>query len=89
MPDAIETKVRDLMTRHAAVLQKKAALSGQLQAKKDELVALVNEIKAAGIDPKNLAEESRKAKAALEAEVATFEAEISKVETALAAFDKK
>ena len=89
MADEIETKVKDLMARHAAVLQRKASLGGQLQSKKDELVTLVNEIRAAGYDPKNLAEESKKARTALEAEIATFDADLTRVETALSAFDKK
>ena len=89
MADEIDSKVKDLMTRHAAVLQRKAALSGQLQAKKEELVALVNEIKAAGYDPKNLSEECSKAQRELEASVTTFEVELVAVEKALAAFDKK
>ena len=46
----IETKVKDLMTRHAAVLQKKATLSGQLQAKREELADLM-EAAVAGSRP--------------------------------------
>ena len=89
MADEVETKVKDLMTRHASVLQRKAALSGQLQAKKEELVALVAEIKAAGYDPKNLSEECKKAKADLEVAVASFETDLIGVEKALAVFDKR
>lgn len=84
----MEAKVKDLMSRHATVLQKKAALSGQLQAKRDELATVVREIREAGYDPKNLVEETRKAKAALEAEIVSFEEDLAKVEKALAAFDR-
>lgn len=85
----IDAKVKDLMARHAAVLQKKATLSGQLQAKREELAELLKEISAAGYDPKTLVEESRRAKANLESEIATFEADLVKAEAALAVFDKK
>ena len=85
----LDEKVKDLMTRHAAVLQKKAVLSGQLQAKRDELADLINEIKAAGYDPKTLVEEGARAKASLEAEITTFEADLVKAEAALAVFEKK
>ena len=85
----IETKVKDLMTRHAAVLQKKATLSGQLQAKREELADLMKEIKAAGYDPKTLVEESARAKTNLEAEITTFEADLVKAEAALAVFEKR
>lgn len=84
----MEAKVKDLMSRHTTVLQKKAALSGQLQAKRDELATVVREIREAGYDPKNLVEETRKAKAALEAEIVSFEEDLAKVEKALAAFDR-
>lgn len=84
----MEAKVKDLMARHATVLQRKAALSGQLQAKKEELTAVVREIREAGFDPKNLVEETRRAKSALEAEIVAFEEDLVKVEKALSAFDR-
>lgn len=89
MADPIETKIKDLVTRHGAAMQRRAALKGQLEAKKDELVQLAQEITAAGYDPKKLPDEVTKAKADLEASVATFENELVAVEKALAAFDKK
>jgi len=85
----IEKKVKDLMVRHAAVQHKKALLQGQLQSKKKELEALVVEIKAEGLDPKNLAEETKKARESLEAEILAFESDLTKVEAALATYDNK
>jgi len=89
MAEPIETKIKDLVARHGAAMQRKAALRGQLEARKEELVNLAREITEAGYDPKKLPEEVAKAKATLEAAVANFETELAAVEKALAAFDKK
>jgi septal ring factor EnvC (AmiA/AmiB activator) len=86
--DEIADKVRDLMRRHRLVMERKAQLSGQLQAKKEELAKLSQEIREAGYDPATLADECKKAEANLLAEITAFEAELTKVEAALAVFDK-
>ena len=88
-PDDIRRKIEDLQARHAAVTAKKNSLGGQLQAKKDELAALIVEIRAAGYDPKKLIAEKEKAQQELEAMLLDFEKNLGEVERALAAYDKK
>jgi chromosome segregation ATPase len=88
-PEEIKKKIDDLAKRTEAVNRRKAELVGLLSAKKDELAALVLEIKAAGLDPKNLTAERDKAKTDLEAMIATYEKDLAATEQALAAYDKK
>ena len=88
-PEEMKAKIESLQKRHQAVLEKRAVLSGQLQAKKQELAAIIEEIKAAGYDPKNLASEHDKAEQELEAMVVEFEKKLADVEAALAVFDKR
>ncbi len=88
-PEEMKAKIESLQKRHAAVLEKRAILSGQLQAKKQELALIIEEIQTAGYDPKNLASEHAKAEEELSAMVIEFEKKLAEVETALAVFDKK
>lgn len=88
-PEEIKKKIDDLARRTDAVNRKKSELLGLLQAKKDELAALVKEIKAAGIDPKNLTAERDKAKTDLESMIDSYEKDLAATEKALAAYDKK
>lgn len=88
-PEEIKKKIDDLARRTDAVNRKKSELLGLLQAKKDELAALVKEIKAAGLDPKNLTAERDKAKADLESMIEAYEKDLAATEKALAAYDKK
>jgi seryl-tRNA synthetase len=88
-PEEMKAKIDSLQTRHKAVLERRAQLSGQIQAKKQELSAIIEEIKAAGYDHKNLAAEHEKAEKELDAMVADFENKLNDVEAALAVFDKK
>lgn len=88
-PEEIKKKIDDLARRTDAVNRKKSELLGLLQAKKDELAALVKEIKAAGLDPKNLTAERDKAKADLESMIESYEKDLAATEKALAAYDKK
>lgn len=88
-PDQIRQKIDDLQRRSEAVATKKAAFGGQLQAKKDELAALIKEIRAAGLDPKNLLSERDKAQQELEAAIVSFEADLQKTEATLAGYEKK
>jgi uncharacterized protein YoxC len=88
-PEELKTKIDSLQKRHKAVLEKRAQLSGQIQAKRQELNDIIAEIKTAGYDPKNLAAEHDKAESELEAMVAEFEKKLNDVEAALAVFDKK
>ena len=88
-PEEMKAKIDSLQARHKTVLEKRAILSGQIQAKKQELTAIIEEIKAAGYDHKNLAAEHDKAEKELEDMVAEFENKLSDVEAALTVFDKK
>jgi len=88
-PDEIKRKIDDLLKRHDTVTKKKAGLGGQLQAKKEELAQILQEAKAAGYDPKNLASERDKAQKDLESMITDFETKLVEVEGAVAAFDKK
>jgi chromosome segregation ATPase len=88
-PEELKEKIDSLQKRHQAVLEKRAAVGGQLQAKKQELALIVEEIKQAGYDPKNLAAEYEKAEQDLEGMIVEFDKKLTEVETALAVFDKK
>jgi len=84
--DDIQKRVEELQRRHAEVMQRKASASGQLQARKEELAAIVKEIRDAGYDPKQIAQIRDEAKADLLTEIARYEAELSEVEAALEGF---
>lgn len=88
-PDEIKSKIDNLQKRSDVVIKKKAAFGGQLQSKKEELEALVKEIKDAGYDPKTLVTERDRAKSELEAMIEVYEKELAKAESALALFEKK
>jgi uncharacterized protein YoxC len=85
MSDDIKNKIDTLQQRHNAVVQKKAGLAGQLQAKKEELAAIVQEIRDAGYDPKKITQERDRTKQELESMIVKLEAELVEVETALSA----
>lgn len=87
--DALQKQVEDLSRRHKAAASKKAELKGRLEAKKQELVALGEEIRNHGYDPKNLKAEKERVEAELKAELKAFEEELTAVEQALAEIDKK
>lgn len=88
-PEEIRKKIDDLTKRTEAVNTKKSTLSGKLQVKKEELAALIVEIKAAGYDPKTLREERDKVQTQLTEMIQTYESDLSAVETALASYDNK
>jgi septal ring factor EnvC (AmiA/AmiB activator) len=88
-PEELKKKIEDLAKRTDAVNRRKSELQGLLQAKKEELAKLLVEIKAAGIDPKNLVAERDRAKADLEAMVVQYEKDLAAMEQALATYDKK
>ena len=89
MSDDITNKIEDLQRRHNVVVQKKAGLAGQLQAKKEELATIVQEIKDAGYDPKKITQERDQAKQELVAMISKLESELTDVENALSAFQPK
>lgn len=88
-PEEIKEKIADLQTRHEAVTQRRASLGGQLQAKKEELATIIQEVRDAGYDPKNLPGERDKAQQELETLIEDFEVRLAAVEEALSAFDSK
>lgn len=86
--DEIEKKIEELQKRHTNAMRRKAELSGQLTAKKAELAALVQEIRDAGYDPKNIKQERDRVKLELENLVSSLDQELTKVESALDSFKK-
>lgn len=87
--EQLKRKVDDLLGRHTKVTEKKAKLRGQLEAKKAELVALSEEIQAAGYDPRKLKEQRDEAHAELEGLVESFQQELQEVEEALASYEQE
>jgi hypothetical protein len=88
-PEELKKKIEDLAKRTDVVNKKKSELVGILQAKKEELANLIKEVKAAGIDPKNLSAERDKAKNELEAMIAAYDKDLTATEQALAAYNQK
>lgn len=82
----IQRKIEDLQKRHSAVVQKKASVTGQLEAKKQELAAIVQEIRDAGYDPKQIGQERDRVKAELEGLIQKLDQELTEVESSLATF---
>jgi uncharacterized protein (UPF0335 family) len=88
-PDEIKRKVEDLQKRYSSLLQTKAGLEGEIKARKEELAKVVQEIRAAGYDPKLLVQERDRAKRELEEMIVKYEGELAEVEKAFASFNKK
>ena len=87
--DDIRNKIDALQKRWGVVSKKKAGLEGQLQAKREELAQIVKEIREAGFDPKNIAQDRDQAKAELEEMITKLDTELTEVETTLSTFEKK
>jgi predicted nuclease with TOPRIM domain len=87
--DEIRSKIDNLQQRHEKVLKRKAELSGELKAKKDELANLVKEIKAAGFNPSTIAEDRARAQKELEDLMVEFEKNLVDAESTLSQYDKK
>jgi chromosome segregation ATPase len=85
--EQIKERVDALSQRYKKVSEKKANLSGLLQAKKEELKALVEEIQAAGLDPKKLKEHRDSLQSEVEKQLGDLETKVSAVEEALNAYD--
>ncbi len=88
-PEEIKRKFDDLSRRTATANNIKATAAGQFQAKREELEALIAEIKAAGYDPKNLVAERDRVQKELEAQLAVYERDLAAVEQALATYNTK
>lgn len=87
--EQIRAKIDELRERHAKAGSKQSELRGQLDARKEELLALKEEIEAAGLDPKDLKKARDAAQAELAQKIVAFEKDLAAVETALAEFDQK
>lgn len=86
--EQIKERVDALSVRFKKASEKKANLSGLLQAKKEELNALVEEIRAAGLDPKKLKEHRDDLKREVETMIKELDEKLTSVEGALQAYDK-
>jgi hypothetical protein len=86
MSSEIQERIEGLQKRHAKIMNGKASLAGQLQARKDEFAALVQEIREAGWDPKTIAQDRDRVKAELDEAIVKLDSELAAVETALASF---
>jgi len=84
--DQIKARLADLEKRHAACGSRKSKLEGQLDAKRQELVALKEEIEAAGYDPRQLKKAMEQTKKGLVAAMDAFEQDLIEVERAIASF---
>jgi septal ring factor EnvC (AmiA/AmiB activator) len=84
--DEIQKRIAEIQRRHAEVMQRKAGVSGQLQARKEELAAIVREIRDAGFDPKQITQLRDQAEADLLSEIKKYEEALSAVEQALEGF---
>ena len=87
-PDQIQKQIESLQTRHQKVTARKAELAGELKAKKDELSALIEEIKAAGYDPKSLKQAREDSQLELERLMTVFDKDLTDIETALNTYEK-
>jgi len=86
-PEDIQRKVTDLTKRTDTVTKKRAMLHGQLEEKKKQLAELLQEIRAAGYDPKTLHVEKDRLQKELLGELESYEKELAEVEKALAMFE--
>jgi len=85
--EELQTRLDDLTKRHRSASSKKSKLEGQLEAKRQELANLAEEIRQAGYDPKKLKDERDRVAKELVGDMDAFERDMVEVEQALAAFD--
>jgi chromosome segregation ATPase len=86
--DQIRARLADLEKRYATCNTRKSKLQGQLEAKKQELLALKEEIEAAGFNPRQLKQAMETAKKDLVTKMEEFERNLVQVEQAIADFEK-
>lgn len=86
MKDQIE-RFRELSDKLKGLSEKKIRLEEQFKTKKQALSDLVNEIKAAGYDPRNLGEIIKEKEESLKVAISTFEGELQTVSNQLAAIE--
>lgn len=81
--ETLREKFELLTRRYSDASEKRSRLLGKLDEKKADLTRLVEEIKAAGFNPKDLRAEKERLSSEVVELMTKFESELSNVETAL------
>ena len=81
--------VEDLQKRHAKAKTTRDQLLWELNAKRQELASLGNEIRHEGIDPKKLKEHKQQLEQEIDALSASLDADLREVEEAMEQFQKQ
>ena len=87
--EELQKRFEDLSRRHRKASGEKSKLEVELDLKKKELSDLLDEIKAAGYDPKNLKRERDQAEHDLAELMDEYEKNLASVEEALDAYKKR
>ena len=87
-PEELKKCIEELQARHGRVTKKRAALGGELKAKKEELGSLIEEIKNAGYDPATIVAERNRTQQELEKMILDYDKALTEVEEGLASYDK-
>lgn len=74
--------LKELKERYERAVAKRAELAAEIKIKREQLVDLIEEMKAAGVQPDQLDSEMEKAKAELDTALIHFEKELETVEKA-------
>jgi 2C-methyl-D-erythritol 2,4-cyclodiphosphate synthase len=85
--EELSQKWSRLKEKRAALVSKQDQIRGRLDAEKEQLKKLIDEIKAKGYDPKNLGAVIQEKEEKLKRDVAEFEARLIDVETKLKSFE--
>lgn len=86
--DKLKERVEELTRRHKQANDRRSKLVGKLEEKRAELFKLKEEVKDAGLDPKNLKAEKQRLEEELQKLIESFEKELSVVEDALNEYEK-
>lgn len=78
----ITDRVKQVKIRHDAVLESRREAKAELKLKKEQLAALVEEMRAAGVDPETLDAELQIAEENLKQALDRFEVELEAAEAA-------
>jgi uncharacterized protein YoxC len=87
-PEEIQRTIEDLSRRTNMFNRKRAGLMGQLEEKKKQLAELIQEIRAAGYDPKTLPKAVEEAKQKLLDAIETHEKKLLQAEAAMETYEK-
>ncbi len=83
----IDVKYQEIQARYAKVVEARAKLQGLLEAKRQELFALFDEIKKAGYDPATLKDKKQQLEADLSKQILDYEAKLAEAEAAIKTFE--